>query len=526
MPAIDFSPPSRLPSLAILVGIAASVYFVLLRIFQIKFKPSHQSRLPLPPGPKGLPLIGNFFDIPAKERWLKATEWIHEYGEVVHVNAIGQRFIYLNTYEVACDLLELRSAKYSDRVVTAMTKMTGASEKVSEMPYGDKWRTSRRMFHQEFNSNSTVKHLDIQARHGMTMLRHIFQEPTSFEQHIKHFSSGIILEAVYGLQVQDRNDPYVRGAELTQSAGETSVTGAYTVDFFPFLKHLPARLPGLDFKRKAAMYHQYHIDNNRLPYQAAREQMLLDGGSNTSMISRWVEKINAMQEEKERERLEDCLQRASGVALLGGYGTTSSTILILIYLMILHPEIQAKIQAELDAVIGKSRLPDFSDRENLPYVNAVYKELIRWHPLAPLGAPHRAIMEDEYKGMRIPEGSIMIPNVWAMVRDKDRYGPDADIFRPDRFIESDLWDPTRLVFGFGRRICPGRYLAENSLFLAITSIMHLFKIGKAVDENGVEVPPVARWSRGLSVHLEPFSCCITPRFEGVEELLRSCEDGL
>ena len=80
--------------------------------------------------------------------------------------------------------------------------------------------------------------------------------------------------------------------------------------------------------------------------------------------------------------------------------------------MILHPEIQAKIQAELDSVVGRSRLPDFSDRENLPYVNAVYKELIRWHPLVPLGVPHRAIMEDEYKGMRIPEGSIMIPNVW------------------------------------------------------------------------------------------------------------------
>ena len=82
--------------------------------------------------------------------------------------------------------------------------------------------------------------------------------------------------------------------------------------------------------------------------------------------------------------------------------------------MIVHPEVQGKIQAEVDAVIGRSRLPDFSDKENLPYVKAVCKELIRWHPILPLAIPHRAIEEDEYKGMRIPEGSIMLPNAWLV----------------------------------------------------------------------------------------------------------------
>ena len=135
--------------------------------------------------------------------------------------------------------------------------------------------------------------------------------------------------------------------------------------------------------------------------------------------------------------------------------------------MIVHPEVQSKFQAELDDVIGRTRLPDFSDRENLPYVNAVYKELIRWHPISPLGTPHRVIEEDEYKGMRIPEGSIMISNIWSVVffalvpdrnldsrgmaRDKDVYGPDAESFRPERFVESELPDPSRVTFGFGRR---------------------------------------------------------------------------
>jgi len=239
-----------------------------------------------------------------------------------------------------------------------------------------------------------------------------------------------------------------------------------------------------------------------------------------------MEKINAKTDEEERQRLEGYLQIASGTALIGGYDTTTVTLLTFIYLMTIHPEVQVKLQAELDNVIGRSRLPDFSDKENLPYANAVYKELIRWHPIAPLATPHQSTAEDEYKGMRIPKGSVMIGNIWAMIRDKDIYGQDAEAFRPERFIESKLRDPGLIVFGFGRRICPGRYLAEDSLFIAMTSIMHLFKVGKAVDGNGVEITPQERWVTGLVVHLEPYVCSIAPRFEGAEQLLECGHGGL
>jgi cytochrome P450 len=80
--------------------------------------------------------------------------------------------------------------------------------------------------------------------------------------------------------------------------------------------------------------------------------------------------------------------------------------------MALHPEAQAKAQEELKMVIGTDRLPDFSDRESLPYVNALIKETMRLLPIVPLGVPHKVIVEDEYQGMRIPKGTLAIPNVW------------------------------------------------------------------------------------------------------------------
>jgi cytochrome P450 len=136
------------------------------------------------------------------------------------------------------------------------------------------------------------------------------------------------------------------------------------------------------------------------------------------------------------------------------------------FLTMAHPEVQEKLQEEIDAVVGRSRLPDLSDRQSLPYTNAVYKEVLRWHPIFPIGIPHRVMTEDEYKGMRIPSGSTVIPNVWfvtcsgfcstlisyrIMTHDKTVYGSDADLFRPERFLEADLRDPGDIIFGFGRR---------------------------------------------------------------------------
>jgi len=289
------------------------------------------------------------------------------------------------------------------------------------------------------------------------------------------------------------------------------------------LRYLPVWFPGARFKRQAAMWRKCSEKSVVLPFQVAREQMKLDGESNTNMITRGIDKLNAKSDEAERQRLEDCLQLAGGVALFGGYETSSSTILVFIYLMVIHPEVQDKLQAELDAVVGRSRVPDFSDRELLPYVNAVCKEVLRWHPINPLGTHHRAIKDDEYKGMSIPEGGLLMPNAWAMARDKNVYGDDAHLFRPERFLESELRDPARFVFGFGRRICPGRYLADNNIFIAIASLIHLFKIGKAVDGSGKEITPEAHWTTGLIVHLERYPCSIVPRFEGVASLLKASD---
>jgi cytochrome P450 len=80
--------------------------------------------------------------------------------------------------------------------------------------------------------------------------------------------------------------------------------------------------------------------------------------------------------------------------------------------MVLFPEVQKRAQEEIDRVVGKERLPDFADRDKLPYINAVIKEVLRWHPVTPLGIPHMATEDDIYEGYLIPKGAYLFPNNW------------------------------------------------------------------------------------------------------------------
>ncbi|OBZ67809.1 O-methylsterigmatocystin oxidoreductase [Grifola frondosa] len=167
------------------------------------------------------------------------------------------------------------------------------------------------------------------------------------------------------------------------------------------------------------------------------------------------------------------------------------------FAMLSHPEVRRKAQAELDAVVGRDRLPDFNDRDSLPYVNAVALESFRWQPAVPLGIPYCSTASDEHNGYSIPSGSMIIANIWAFTRDTDVY-EEPERFNPDRFIKDgrldpNMKDPRNLIFGFGRRICPGRHLADASLFINVASVLHVYDIGPPLDANGepIHLEPIA-----------------------------------
>jgi cytochrome P450 len=189
--------------------------------------------------------------------------------------------------------------------------------------------------------------------------------------------------------------------------------------------------------------------------------------------------------------------------------------------MSMFPDVQKKAQEEIDRVVGTSKLPGYADRDSLPYINAVVLEAQRWHPILPMGFPHVAEQEDEIEGYRIPKGAMLLPAVWWFTRDPAVYH-DAEDFKPERYMPPyNEPSPNEFSFGFGRRICPGRYLADASLYLTFVQTLAAFKIEKALDNAGREIEPSHGYLPGVISGLMPFKVRVTPRSSAQEKLVGS-----
>jgi len=206
-----------------------------------------------------------------------------------------------------------------------------------------------------------------------------------------------------------------------------------------------------------------------------------------------------------------------------GADTTVSSLACFFLAMTITPSIQVKAQAELDRVIGASRLPTIEDRDQLPYIEAIVKEVLRWHPVAPMALPHLSTEDDVIEGYYIPKDTMIFANVWHFTHDPAIYA-DPHTFNPDRFLgEVPEPDPHTVAFGFGRRICPGRILADNALFLNIAQSLSVFSISKAKDAAGNDIEPVVKFLPGVVSHPAPFVNSIKPRSAHHEAMIRSLE---
>lgn len=171
--------------------------------------------------------------------------------------------------------------------------------------------------------------------------------------------------------------------------------------------------------------------------------------------------------------------------IIGAADTSRMSTWSFLEAMMMFPNVQEEAKDQIDRVVG-DRIPVWEDLENIPYVRCLVKEVFRWRPPVPLGHPHTTLKDIEYNGMRIPPGSRIHLNAWAIGHDADRHS-DPESFRPERYSGDtnttqqsiNLADPTKrdhFAFGAGRRICPGMHVAERSLGVAIMKILWAFDI--------------------------------------------------
>ena len=175
--------------------------------------------------------------------------------------------------------------------------------------------------------------------------------------------------------------------------------------------------------------------------------------------------------------------------------------------MLVYPDVQVRAHAELDEVIGFARPPTFADLSSLPYIRAMVKEALRWSPSLPFGVPHLSSADDWYEGMFIPKGTVILPNLRVINFDPTVFGGDSAQFNPARFLDEkgqikDGHEEGHASFGYGRRICPGRYVAEGTLAIDFATLLWALRFERLEGAKGeLDVHTLVHSGVGACVHL-------------------------
>ncbi|KAJ7473585.1 cytochrome P450 [Mycena galericulata] len=443
------------------------------------------------------------------------------------VTLLGQPIVILNTTS-AMEEMDTKGSVFSTRPRLPMAgELLGYDQ---TLYHGARFRTYRKHFAKLLGNNSALQpYIPLVEAENQRFLKRLLARPTAdnISPLLRKLTGAIILRITYGIEVQEQEDPFVT---LIENANDNfnvatvpgksihpfnvktvikfSFTGAFLVDVFPILMQIPEFLA--PFKRTARIWARATRQMVEEPYLFVRRQMAA-GTASTSFVSSLLENEEKMSEE------EVCDVKYTASSLYGGGADTTAASLYGFFLaMVLTPDVQRRAQAEIDAVIGGARLPCLSDRNHLPYVSAVVTELLRWHSVAPLGVPHAALDDTVVNGYLIPKGAVIVANLWNMLNDANIY-PSPFTFDPARYLTTPAQpDPRNVCFGFGRRVCPGRELAEASVFVCVAMTLAVFQI-----ERGPGELPVHENTQGTISHPKPFDCVVKPRSERAVALISS-----
>ncbi|KAJ7584571.1 cytochrome P450 [Mycena floridula] len=479
--------------------ITTTLFFALSCIIVPHFR---SKRLPLPPSLKPIPIFGNLFQLPRRSIWIWFDEQSRALGSpIIYLDILASNVIVINSLQVMKDLLDRRSENYAHRPKMPMvTDLMGWDIIFLFMQPG--MRAHRRLFEQEFNKTAVKRFREHHIASTHRLVKRLLDDPENFLDHLRQMSGEIIMSIAYGIQVLPSNDPYLQQSERAlRPMSKAAFPGRYFVDFLPLLRYVPEGFPGADFKRQARLWKQETVAMIEEPFAVAKRQLEETGSTNSFTTARLAD--------KSVDDPEWIIKNTAGAMYAGGTDTTVSVITYFFLAMLSNPESQASYlpslgttQEELDRVLMPGQLPNFEDMERLPYLTALVQEVLRWGNVAPIGkhSPHMSLKEDEYLGYRIPAGTLIIANLWAMLHDEEIY-PDPDSFIPERFLTdgrlNNVQDPRDIVFGAGRRICPGRFMAWESIWIAIASILTAFHISKRVDKDGNTMEPSGQFAGGI-----------------------------
>ncbi|XP_032720945.1 cytochrome P450 1A2 [Lontra canadensis] len=446
------------------------------------WQPRVPKGLKSPPGPWGWPLLGNVLTL-GKTPHLALTRLSQRYGDVLQIHIGSTPVLVLSGLDTIRQALVRQGDDFKGRPdLYSFTLVTDGQSMSFSPDSGPVWAARRRLAQNALKSFSIAsdpassctcyleEHVSKEAEALVGRLQQRMAEAGRFDPYNEVMLSvaSVIGAMCFGKRFPQSSEEMLSLISSTNDFVETASSGN-PVDFFPILRYLPN--PSLQkfkaFNQKIVRFLQNIVQEHYRDFDESNIQDI------TGALLKHNEKGSRISAGHiPHEKIVNIINDIFGA----GFDTITTAISWSIMYLVTNPEIQRKIQEELDRVIGRARQPQLSDRLQLTYLEAFILEIFRHTSFVPFTIPHSTTRDTILKGFYIPKERCVFVNQWQVNHDPKVWG-DPSEFRPERFLTADgtainkILSEKVILFSMGKRRCIGEVMAKSEIFLFLAILL-------------------------------------------------------